>query len=811
MTLPSTAVPPVPADPSATAARAETVCVHCGTPFAPAPERPEFCCAGCQYVYGLLHDRGLERYYDLRDGAGMPVGSQVFHSRDLSWLERLQREAEEKGGARLRLGIQGISCVGCVWLLERLYRDLPGARASRVNASAGFIDLEWNAGTCRLADFAEEARRFGYLLGPAGAEPRAGMTVLGKRMGVCGALAMNTMLFTLPRYLGLETGDRLSTLFDAVCAGLATLSMIVGGGYFIGRSWRSLRAGVLHIDLPISLGLVSAFAGSLYAWRLGRSDFAYFDFVSVFAFLMLVGRWLQQRAVESNRNRLLELSVEPAPVRLALPPGAGASPELPVREIRSGMAFEVAPGQAVPVRARLRSPQALLSLGWINGESEARLLQAGDIARSGAINLATTPVEVQAEEAWDDSLLAALLHLEPAREHRNAGLERLIRGYLLVVVLIALLGFAAWRVATGEFFPALTVLIAVLVVSCPCASGTAIPLVEEFVVSRLRRWGVFVRDGSLWPRLASVRNILFDKTGTLTLETLGIEHPEELERLDDGERRALLTLVARSLHPVASCLREQLLARHPDTRILDDVGVREELGSGLEAFVGAVRWRLGRPDWAAPGVDAGPARCLFACGPRVVRAFSFREEIRPDAAAQIRQLQRQGFGVYLLSGDEPARVTAMAEKLGVPADRALGGMSPSDKADWVEHHDAHNALMIGDGANDSLAFDRAWTRGTPAVDRGLLEQKADFYFLGINLTGIGMLFQVARARRRTIRRVFGFAVCYNVVAVGLALGGHMNPLLAAVLMPSSSIVSILIVMHGTRLRALEGSPVRPGE
>ena len=128
---------------------------------------------------------------------------------------------------------------------------------------------------------------------------------------------MNTMLFTLPRYLGLQTGDQLAAVFDAVCAGLATLSLVVGGGYFVGRALRSLRVGVLHIDLPISIGLLAAYAGSLFAWATGRADFAYFDFVSVFTFLMLLGRWLQQRAVESNRNRLLQLSAEPAPVRLS--------------------------------------------------------------------------------------------------------------------------------------------------------------------------------------------------------------------------------------------------------------------------------------------------------------------------------------------------------------------------------------------------------------------------------------------------------------------------------------------------------------
>ena len=430
------------------------------------------------------------------------------------------------------------------------------------------------------------------------------------------------------------------------------------------------------------------------------------------------------------------------------------------------------------------------------------MLGGGDLARSGAVNLATAPLVLEALESWEEGLLAALLRVETPEGHRNRMLERVIRWYLAVVLVVGVAGFAVWLAATGDVFRSLTVLIAVLVVSCPCASGTAIPLAEEFAVSRLRRWGVFLREGSLWSRLASVRKLLFDKTGTLTLESLGMSDPAALDRLEAEVRGVLLALVERSLHPVAAALRENLLARNPGLLPAAGVAVQEVIGSGLEGRNGSRLWRLGRPGWAVESGVTPAGRCVLACDGVGVAGFDFREEVRQDAAAQVGRFVAEGLEVHLLSGDEPAKVQAMAEALGIPAERAHGGMSPADKGEWVAVHDARDTLMIGDGANDTIAFERAWCRGTPAVDRGLLERKADFYFLGRSLAGIGMLFRVARARRRTILRVFGFAVAYNLFAVTLALAGRMNPLLAAVLMPASSMVSILIVLHGTRLRAL---------
>jgi Cu2+-exporting ATPase len=350
-----------------------------------------------------------------------------------------------------------------------------------------------------------------------------------------------------------------------------------------------------------------------------------------------------------------------------------------------------------------------------------------------------------------------------------------------------------WWVATGELLPALQVLISVLVVSCPCASGVALPLCSDLAASRLRRLGVFLRNSEIWSKLERVRKIVFDKTGTLTLEAMSLRNPEVLHELVPDERAVLLAMVHDNLHPVSGCLREQLLA---DGIAPLAVGQAEEtIGFGLELKYRGSVWRLGRPDWlGGPASQVGD--CVFARDGEVLAAFRFGEEARADAVEEIVALRERGCAIHILSGDRRAKVSAMADRLHIPREDCEAEMSPQAKARWLGGFDDRDTLYLGDGANDSLAFDAAWCTGTPAIDRGLLEQKADFYFLGRGLNGVRALLDTAVKRRRTARAVVAFAIAYNAVAILLCLAGRMNPLMAAVLMPASSLVSLAIVFAG---------------
>jgi Cu2+-exporting ATPase len=296
-----------------------------------------------------------------------------------------------------------------------------------------------------------------------------------------------------------------------------------------------------------------------------------------------------------------------------------------------------------------------------------------------------------------------------------------------------------------------------------------------------------VREGDLWSKLGRVRALVFDKTGTLTLETPVLLNREEFGTLDGSARSALLALVRDNPHPVSQCLLENLLASGAVEPLAGEV--RETAGWGVE--LGA--WSLGRSGWRDKD---GGASTVFARDGEVLARFRFADTVRADARAEIAALKRAGFEVAILSGDRSEKVSALGAELGLPGDAVFGELTPQEKAAWLERRPKADAMMLGDGANDSLAFDRALCRGTPVIHRSMLEQKADFYYLGRGIGGLRALFEVNAVRRRTQVAVLVFSVVYNLLAVGLAVAGQMNPLIAAALMPINSLLTLALVTAG---------------
>jgi len=802
-------------------------CLHCGTALTDAAMRETgFCCAGCAYVYRLIHENGLDAYYRIKDPITAPVDTTVFHPQDADWLRELQKTAEvgaaeNQSCPNAKLGLQGISCAGCVWLIEKLFMQLPGARRITVNAQLGHMEISWTAGEFSLPDFARKLASFNYLVGPhdaTAAEPES--RALVRRIGLCTAFVMNTMLFTLPTYFGMEADFPYARLFGTLSLAFGTLSMLAGGGYFLQRAWAGLRHGLLHIDLPISLGILGAYLGSLYGWAVGEETYVYFDFVSTFIVLMLIGRWAQVCAVERNRRRLLSLQPRPQQIPILQPDGT-LRPTPPER-LQPGQVLELRSGQILPVEAILEEgtastlltdeaptraspewkralPASLeFSLASINGESVPRRFTAGQRVPAGALNLSRSPVRLRATQAWAHSLLAELTAQKNETEHRNPLLERIVQGYLIGILAVAALAGLFWGFHTGDLLKTGAIVTAILVVSCPCAIGLAFPLAEEIASVALRRRGVFVRSPRLWSLLHKVRKLVFDKTGTLTLETPVLQNPEDLAALSTDAQKALYTLIRDNPHPVSQCLLEALLASGPTPTPLEGE-VLEEIGCGVSLGP----WSLGKSGWKTNAPENAQKGTVLAYDGKPLATFHLRDSIRSDAPEEISKLRALGLEAHILSGDAAHKVEHTAAQLGLPRENGHGQMSPQDKAQWLRVHAPNDALMLGDGLNDSLAFDAALLRGTPVIHRGTLAQKADFYYLGRGIGGIRALFEVNAIRRRAERVILIFSVSYNLLAVGFAAFGYINPLIAAILMPVNSLLTLALVsasMRGSKLQ-----------
>jgi Cu2+-exporting ATPase len=779
-------------------------CRHCGAPLAgDAAQAAGFCCAGCSYVFRLVSEHGLDGYYKIRDTVTAPVGEAVFQPRDYTWLGRLQREAEQAAGTpELTIGVQGISCAGCVWLIEKVFLQQPGALHIETDAQGGRVRLRWTPGAFDAPAFARLLQSFNYLAGPAGAEPAVPESRrLVRRVGLAAAFSMNVMLFTLPVYFGMEATFPYARLFGTLSLVFGTLSLLTGGMYFLGRAVAALRVGAMHIDLPIAVGIVGAYLGSLYGWLSHREEFVYFDFVAAFILLMLVGRWAQVVVVERNRRQLLSPRDRPQAVMVQT---SGGAEERAVEELRVNDVFAVRSGQVVPVEAWLETPAATIGTAWISGEADPRECRAGARVPAGAVNLGVADIRMRAAGVWAGSLLARLLQPAARDAYRHRFLEKVISGYLIGILVVAAAAGLGWWLATQDAVRTWSVVTAVLVVSCPCAIGLAFPLADEIAATAMRRAGVFVREADLWPRLARIRKVIFDKTGTLTLETPVLADGTALAALAPAARAALAALVRDNPHPVSCALHENLLALGLPAAPAAIGELREYPGQGVILRNRGGCWTLGRPGWRGGEChllsDIGPGNhdTEFTCDGVTLARFQFTDALRDDAPAEIAALRARGLAAYILSGDRPAKVGLMTRALGLPAAAGVGGVTPEGKADWLRQNDARDTLMLGDGANDSLAFDAAFARGTPVVHRGMLEAKADFYYLGRGLGGIRRLFEVNDARRRTQSWLLVFSVAYNLLAVGLAVAGRMSPLIAAALMPVSSLLTLAIVAGGMR-------------
>ncbi len=787
-------------------------CLHCGNPLGKfwRPEDGPFCCRGCAGVHQLIHQENLDRYYDLKPATTAPAADLRHDS--FGWLDRLLAERDTYTGAhtgplRLDLDIQGVHCAACVWLIEELFRRRDAGIQIRINPTLGKVELVWDQERGDLKEFLAEVEQFGYRLGPSTRGVRRQSHALLLRMAIAISMALNVMMFSLSFYFGLAEGN-LYHFFGWLSLVMATVSLLAGGGVFLKGAVAGLRRGVLHLDVPISLGMILAYAGSVYAFLTAGPDHAYFDSLTIFIALMLIGRWAQEHILERNRNSLLDTSgAENLTVKRKLPDGdleAVAAPR-----ICKGDELWIAPGDLLPVEGMLMRRVTSVSLDWITGESDQVAFRPGDRIPAGAFNASENGFSATALEDFATSRLQDLLSASTVsdEEFRPRWWHKVSSWYVSVVLAAAVAGFLVWL--PQDPTRALKVTIAVLVVTCPCALGLATPLAEELIHAALRRVGVFLRKPSFLEKALRVRKILLDKTGTLTLDRLTLDEDsrEELDRLDPPERRILRHMTSRSNHPVSVCLA-RALAGSADPLPADFSAtaaeeLREVTGAGLELVLDGVTWRLGLPAFAlteSAGRKLDSTTVVFSSDGVARAVFTLQEDLKKDAPSEVARLRGAGYEVYLLSGDRQAKVDQVAAALGIEPAYAVGELTPEAKAAKVRQLDDHDTLMVGDGLNDSPSFAAALCAATPAVDRPVLPGKADFYFLGDGIGALGKSLAAARVLRRVVRDNLILAVLYNLGAVGLCLAGLVTPVVAAIIMPVSSVTVVTL----TAVRLADG-------
>jgi Cu2+-exporting ATPase len=746
---------------------------------------------------------------EAREAAPAGSGHAALPSRE----ELLLASRPVADGLReVRLSVPSIHCGGCLRTIERALGTLEGVAEARANLTTKSVTVRW-PGNAAPPQVAETLAGIGHAPHLADSEPSGGtdktLGELIRALAVAGFASANIMAFSVSVWAG--AGPELRNLFHLLSAAIALPVLLYSGRVFYRSAWAVLRHGRTNMDVPISIGVSLAFAMSLYDMIHGGPD-AYFDATVMLIFFLLIGRTLDHLMRTKARTAVGDLA-KFTPRGATVEYEDGTSEYMPVGAIRPGMTVLIAAGERVPVDGRVLSGASELDRSLVSGESAPVGIAAGATVEAGTLNL-TAPLKLEATTTADNSFLAEMVRLVNAAEAGRSNYRRLADRaaglYAPVVHGAALLSFLGWAFATGDYHRAATVAVAVLIITCPCALGLAVPIVQVLAARRLFERGIMVKDGAGLERLAEADTVIFDKTGTLTAG-----RPELVDTglVDPGALSLAAALASYSRHPQSLALVAAQTLRSGAKALVTDT--KEIPGHGLEArFDGAVI-RLGRADWALddPATVSTPLRypcSVLSRDGRLVAAFAFRERLRPGVRVAIAALKNAGLSVEILSGDHEAAVRDLADTVGV--ERFEADIRPDGKLARLKAlaEVGRKTFMIGDGLNDAPALTAAHVSMAPsgAVDVG--RNAADFVFTRDSLEAAPFAFAIAKRTRRLVRENFALAVLYNAVALPFAIAGFVTPLAAALAMSGSSII---VVANALRLngstKSSRKAPDRP--
>jgi len=695
---------------------------------------------------------------------------------------------------QIELSVPSIHCGGCIRRIEAALGSLPGVTAARVNLSLRLVSVRWRAAhappplIATLSALGYDA----HIHEAASVDTDKSSAVLVRALAVAGFATGNIMLLSVSIWSGADPETR--DLFHWISAGIALPALAYSGQVFFRSAWRSVRRWQTNMDVPISIGVLLAFALSLYETATHGTD-AYFDASAALLFFLLIGRTLDhamRKRARMSVEGLARLAARGATILRA----DGTESYVPVDEIEPGTTIRLAAGERVPVDGRITQGSSEIDRTLVTGESLPQPAGPGSLLQAGTLNL-TGSLSVVATAAARDSFLAEVIRrMETAEASRSAYrqiADRAARLYAPAVHSAAALSFVGWMIATGDLHRSLVIAIAVLIITCPCALGLAVPMVQVMAAYRLFQDGIMVKDGSALERLAEIDHVLFDKTGTLTF---GTPRLAEADAVEPGALALAAGMARSSRHPYALALAA---AGHASPAIALD-GVKERPGSGLELASGAAVYRLGRPAWALAGAVADGAQVVLAKDGRRLAGFRFDERLRAGAAEAVNALIRAGVGAEIASGDRTEPVRRVASELGIPY---AAESSPQAKTKRIAAIAAAGGkvLMVGDGLNDGPALVAAHASMAPATAAEVGRNAADLVFLRESLLAVPEALAVARAARRLVRQNFAIALAYNAIAVPVAVLGGATPLIAAAAMSLSSLTVIanaLRLKHGRR-------------
>lgn len=711
------------------------------------------------------------------------------------------------GIRRLVFNIPDMHCGGCIKKIETALNKLDHVVNARANLSLKQVAVSWNAKLGAATQLTKTLDQLGFehsvrtnASDIKDDENRRGRELL-YALAVAGFAAANIMLLSVSVWSG--TNDTTTQFFHMISGLIAIPAVAFSGRPFFRSALNALFAKRLNMDVPISLAIILALGMSIYESFTNGAE-AYFDAAVTLLFFLLIGRYLDHLMREKARNAVKQLSKLMSRGSILIHKD-GSEDYIELEDIKPGMKLRINTGERMPVDCKLYSGETDIDRSMVNGESMSAYVKKGDLLEAGVLNL-TSPIEVVAKSTSETSFLAEIQKMiEVAENGRGQYVrvaDRMAQIYAPTVHILAFMTFVIWMIYTaGDIHFSLYTAIAVLIITCPCALGLAVPVAHVIGANRLMKNGILLRDGSAFERLEKVDAVIFDKTGTLTKG-----EPKIVKTYNDQTSNAalILALASRSNHPLSKAISSY----YKNSSTVNLSNVKEVAGKGIDANYQNAKIRLGKPEWVHEiamdhgfsGTNKNASYSAFAKEGEASTVFEFEDEIRHGAKETIEYLDCLETNISVLSGDRKPNVESIANLLSIKSYKS--DCSPFDKINYIEalKGAGSKTLMVGDGLNDAPALAAGYVSMAPSSACDVGKMSADFVFTSGSLTSLKKAMEVSKLVGRIVKQNFAIALAYNAIAIPLAMAGYITPLIAALAMSASS---ILVVVNSMRIHELK--------
>ncbi|MGE3608254.1 MAG: heavy metal translocating P-type ATPase [Bacteriovoracaceae bacterium] len=776
-------------------------CIHCDEVALPPiysdsdiNHSKPFCCEGCLTVYNVLHQKGLESYYEIKNNSATfkrrsPVELKASHFQFLDDPEFIKEFTykDALGARTMEFYLEGIHCLACLWLIEKLPEFVVGVYSSK-------LDLDRSVVTVTLKDdgkFSAVAREFnqlGYRPHPLKRNQDIAELKIKEerqalmRIGIAGAAAGNIMLYAVSLYGG--ASGEFAQLFNTITVLFAIPVLTYSSFPFYQNAWNAIKNKTLSIDIPISISLIIGAVMGVYNLIIGIPD-NYFDSLTALVFLLLMSRYFLQKIQEKGLSASdLHFFYQSESV---LKEENGEFKEIHPRFIKSDDVLKIRPGEFFPADGIVLRGSSNLNNSLLTGESFPVRVNVGDKVFSGTQNLDQDLV-IKADNVSDDSRLGRLLkNVENGWAHRSkiVNLTNKVSKYFTLAVFILSAILFVYLYQKHDFRHALEGAITLLIVTCPCALALAVPLTFTRALSKASEQGIIIKSDEVIEKLAKVRHVFIDKTGTITHGKLKIINFKALADSKVKIEEVIFNLEMRTRHPVAVALMEYVKGSGAKTLPVEEF--IETLGSGVSGKIENHFYEIKKTG-------------IFEDG-NLIATFDVQDTVRADSKQALKDLMSSGIDIKILSGDKKEVVEKIAAEVNLPAQNALSGLTPEEKSDLIKT--TPDSMMVGDGANDAIALSQAHVGVAVLGAMDISLRAADVYLTTPGLVPVEKLFILSQEIMKVIKRNLILSLLYNSLSVTAAFLGIINPLVAAIIMPVSSLTVLFSTLAGTkRLRML---------